>query len=131
MPAASTRAASVPSPAATAHQACVGRGLLQCSEKTAVFTEFAKWMNAFVLDAELFEAPHVHVYNPTLVQFWRYETSSAAARSVFEGLLFNETVQDLNFEEIAIPAVLPKPVVRRNGIIDGRTASAMNALMLS
>jgi hypothetical protein len=121
--------ASVPSSGPSAHVACAGRGLLQCSEKAALFTDFTKWTNAFVLDAELFEAPHVHVYNSALVQFWRYETSSAAARSVFEGLLFNETVQDLNFEEIAVPAVLPTPVVRRSGIIDRRTAGAMSALM--
>lgn len=115
--------------APAAHAACGGRALLQCGEKQNILPDIAKWTNAFVLDAELFEAPQIHVYNSALIQFWRWEMSTAAARSVYESLLFKEFVNDQNFENIAVPPTLPAPVVRPSGIVDRRTAKAMTSLL--
>jgi hypothetical protein len=115
--------------AAAPAAACPGRQLLKCGEKNGVFGDLTRWTNAWILDAELFEAPQVHVYNPALAQFWRFETSTAAARSFYDALLFAEFVRDPDFEDIATPRPLPKPVVHRSGIIDRRTAAAMSSLM--
>jgi hypothetical protein len=115
--------------APSAHAACGGRALLLCSEKQQILPDITAWTNGFVLDAELFEAPQVHVYNPALIQFWRWETTTAAARSLFESLLFKEFVTDQNFENLAVPPKLPAPVVRPSGIIDRKFAGAMSALL--
>jgi hypothetical protein len=109
--------------------ACAGRAFLSCGEKTGLFADAIRWNHAFVLDTELFEAPQVHVYNPALQTFWRYETSTAGARNLYESFLIEEFVADTNFENIAVPPVLRVPVIGRSGIIDRRTASTMTRLL--
>lgn len=124
------RAVAHPAAAAPAHSACGGRALLTCDEKLQIFPDQVNWTHGFVLDAELFEAPQVHVYNSTLIQFWRFETAAAAARSGLESILFTQLV-DGDFENIATPITLPQPSVRRSGFVDRRAAAAFTALMQS
>jgi hypothetical protein len=102
--------------------------LLQCGEKFSLYVDLVNSSRAFVLEAELFEAPQVHVYNRALAQFWRFEASAAAARIAYETVVGNE-LADTNFEAIARRAVLPAPVVRTSGKIDRRTAATLTTLM--
>jgi hypothetical protein len=73
-PALRTASTAVQSRAHTA--ACAGRVLLQCGEKFSLYVDLVNSSRAFVLEAELFEAPQVHVYNRALAQFWRFEASA-------------------------------------------------------
>jgi hypothetical protein len=81
-----------------------------------------------VLEAELFEAPQVHVYNRSLAQFWRFEASAAAARVAYESVIGNE-LADTNFEEIARRAVLPSPFVSASSKVDRGMARTLTNLM--
>jgi hypothetical protein len=115
-------------PAAHA-SACAGRKLLTCAERTQTLTDDLSWTYAFVLDLELFETPlPLHLNNPALGQFWRFETSAAAARSIYEYQLQYE-ITDPNFEQIVAAPSPPAPAVHRSGIVDRRTAGALTALM--
>jgi hypothetical protein len=109
--------------------ACPGRQLLTCWEKIQAFTDDVTWDHAGVLDLELFEnSLPLPLGNPALGRFWRFETSTAGARSVYE-YVFQNTVEDDNFEAIATVPVLPRPAVSRHGVVDRRTAGAMSRLM--
>jgi hypothetical protein len=114
---------------ASADGACPGRQLLTCSEKSRVFADDANWTHAFVLDLELFETRlPLHLSNPALASFWRYETAAAAARSAYELELQYELV-DPDFETIAAVPPLPRPAVKPHGMVDRRTAARLSALM--
>jgi hypothetical protein len=122
--------------AATAHHAplaraaaCPGRVLLTCDERLKAFGDDITWDHAFVLDLELFETSlPLHLNNPALRQFWRFETATAGARSVYE-YIFQNTVTDDNFEAIAAVPSLPQPAVAAHGIISRRTAGVLSSLM--
>jgi hypothetical protein len=114
-------------PAAAA--GCPGRQLLTCWEKGQTFADDANWTHAFVLDLELFETSlPVHLNNPALRSFWRFETSTAAARSAYE-LELQYELADPDFEAIATVPALPRRGVARGGVVDRRTAAALTALM--
>ncbi|MEA2145571.1 MAG: hypothetical protein QOD66_3834 [Solirubrobacteraceae bacterium] len=82
-----------------------------------------------MLDLELFETSlPLHLNNPALARFWRFETATAGARSVYE-YVFQNTVTDDNFEAIATVPSLPQPGVRAHGIVGRRIAGALSALM--
>lgn len=112
-----------------AHTAgCAGRVLLQCGEKLSLYADLVNSSRAYVLEAELFEAPQVHVYNRTLAQFWRFEASAAAARVGYETVIGNEFA-DTNFEAIARRAVLPNPVLSASGKVDRGMARTLTNLI--
>ena len=122
-----TAAEATGGPAAQA-ASCSGRRLLTCWERGQTLADDLTWTYGFVLDLELSETPlPLHLSNPALGQFWRYETGSAAARSVYEFQLQYE-ITDPNFEQIAAVPSLPAPVVRPSGIVDRQTADALTAL---
>ncbi len=108
---------------------CPGRALVNCYEKTEVFNDEVTWFHAFELDIEPFEisAPF-RLGNPALGQFWRFETSTAAARAFYE-LEFGYEYGDPNFEQAASPPALPKPVVYAHGVVDRRLARKLSRLM--
>jgi hypothetical protein len=123
-------AAASQRPALRAHAtACPGRALLTCSERLLAFSDDLTWDHAFVLDLELFETSlPLHLNNPALRQFWRFETATAGARSIYE-YIFQNTVTDDNFETIATIPSLPQPGVQAHGIISRRTAGILSSLM--
>lgn len=115
--------------AAPASAACSGRQLLVCSEKTQAFTDDVTWTHAFELDLELLEisAP-LHLNNPALARFWRFETATAAARGFYE-YAFGFQFGDPNFEAAATVPALSRPAVHGSGIVSRRLARALSRLM--
>jgi hypothetical protein len=94
-----------------------------------MFPDGVNWAHAFVLDAELFETPLPGlVRNPSLRQFWLFETATAAARAEY-GFGVASEIADPNFEEIQPPPALPKPSVKRHGVVDRGLAAALSSLM--
>jgi hypothetical protein len=115
---------------ATQAASCPGRKLLTCAEKQQAFADDTQWDHSFVLDLELFEVagPPLHLSNPSLAQFWRFETSAAAARSAAEFELQYE-IADPNFEAIAAVPRIAAPKLGAHGFIDRRTAARLSWLM--
>jgi hypothetical protein len=122
-------AVAVALPTSAGAAGCPGRQLLTCSEKSQTFADDANWTHAFVLELELFETRlPVHLSNPALASFWRYETSASAARSAYE-LELQYELSDPDFETVATVAPAPRPALAPRGIVDRRTAAALSALM--
>ncbi len=116
-------------PGALGSAGCSGRRLLTCWEKSKAFADGVNWGNGFVLDVEPFEARlPLHLGNPALAGFWRFETSSAAARAAYEFELQYE-IADPNFEQVTTPPALPPPSARRSGIVSRRLAATLTSLM--
>lgn len=110
---------------------CPGRVLLQCSEKLGVFGDDVLWAHEAVLDTELFETrTPLHLSNPSLAQFWRFEAATATARGLLEYLLGSE-ISDPNFEAIAPVAKLPKPSVHAHGFVSRGEAVTLTRLMVA
>jgi hypothetical protein len=108
-------------------RACPRRQLLRCWEKSQTFADDANWTHAFRLDVELFETSlPLHVKNPALGAFWRFGTSTAAAPSAYE-LELQYELADPDFETIATVPSIPRPAVRRSGVVDRRTAVSRRA----
>jgi hypothetical protein len=120
-------AAGVQPPARVA--ACQGRYLLQCSEKVAAFNDYFIATTTAVLDDELVEtkAP-LHLSDPALGQFWRFEASAATACSLLSFEFGNE-ISDPNFEAIAPVVQLPKVSVKPDRVVDRRLAATLTRLM--
>lgn len=121
--------AQTQSPLARTAAACPGRLLLTCWEKIQTFNDDVTWTHAAVLDLEPFETRvPLHLNNPALAQFWRFEAATAGARSVYE-YTFQSEITDNDFEAIPTVPSLPRPGVHRHRIVDRRTAAAMSRLM--
>jgi hypothetical protein len=106
-----------------------GRFLLQCSEKDAIFGDSIDWSHLAILDFEPFEVKlPLHLSNPSLAQFLRFEACTAAARGELE-FEFGSEIVDTNFESVAPIAKLPKPSVGPHGIVTGKLARTLSRLM--
>jgi hypothetical protein len=118
-------AAAPPAQAAS----CPGRFLLQCSEKLGVFPAYVLWTHLGVLDTELFETKTpLHLSNPSLAAFWRFEAASATARGLLD-YEFGAELSDPNFEAIAPIVKLPRASVPAHGIVSRGMARVLSRLM--
>lgn len=116
-------------PRATATAACAGRTLLSCSEKDSIYNDGALTGLSYELEASLFELRlPVHLNNPALNRYWRFEVSAAGVLSLDDDLLINQ-LPDSNFQAIAKPVRLAVPAARASGIVKASVARALNAQM--
>jgi hypothetical protein len=117
-------------PVAGAAAACApGRPQLNCSERSALYYDSLNWGIGGFGALELFEAARpLHLTNPALAQFWRFEAATALTRYEFE-LAIGSPGSDPAFEQISPPARLPAPKIKPSGIINGHTAVAFSRLL--
>lgn len=109
----------------------LGRSLLRCGEKQALYADSVSWAVGGALDLTLFGSRlPFHLNNPALAKFWQFEAATAVSRYEFEFATLNQLV-DPDFEAIAQPTTLPPPLVVAHGIVNRGMAAAMSRLMLA
>lgn len=114
---------------ASAASTCSGRPQLTCSERAALYNDSVNWGLEGFAGVDLFEAPRtLHLNNPALAGFWRFEAATGITRYMFE-LAAGSQGNDLSFETIAQAAQLPAPVIKPSGIVGRRLAAALSALL--
>jgi hypothetical protein len=107
----------------------LGRSLLDCSEKVGLYYDSVNWAIGGFGSLELFEATRpLHLNNPALAQFWRFEAASGITRYEFE-LGIGSQSGDQDFEEVQPAANPTPPVVKSHGIVTRKMARAMSVLM--
>jgi hypothetical protein len=107
----------------------LGRSLLACSEKVGLYYDSVNSAIGGLGATELFQAPRpLHLSNPALAQFWRFEAASGITRYGFELGIASQS-GDQNFEQVQPAASPPAPVVAPHGIVTRRMAGAMTRLM--
>jgi hypothetical protein len=116
-------------PVASTAASCTGRTQLSCSEKTALYYDAVNWAVGGFGSLDLFAAPKtLHLNNPALSQFWRYEAATGMTRYVFE-LGIGSPGNDGAYESVVTAAKLPAPVIKPSGIVHRHTASVMSLLL--
>lgn len=115
--------------AAPAAAACSGRSLLTCAEKQQTSGDVLISTYAFRLDSVPFETrTPLRLSDRGLRAFWAFETSAAAARSMYELLLVLQGT-DPDFESIATVTRLPVPTVPRSRAVGRPLARILERLM--
>jgi hypothetical protein len=108
---------------------CPGRTLLSCSQKQAIFGDELIAAREMSLEIPLFELSlPLHLGNSALSTFWRFQASAAGVLTEADNLIINQ-LPDPDFEQVAKLPKLPRLKVTAHGIVDRRTARAMNSLM--
>jgi hypothetical protein len=116
-------------PVASAASSCPGRPQLTCSQRAALYYDSVSWGTEGFAAVDLFQAPRtVHLTNPALAQFWRFEAATAITRYMFE-LGIGSQGNDLAFETIPQAARLPAPVIKPSGIVGRRLAGTLSGLL--
>jgi hypothetical protein len=116
-------------PLASAASSCPGRPQLTCSERAALYNDSVSWGTEGFAAVDLFEARRqLHLNNPALAQFWRFEAATGIARYMFE-LGVGSQGNDLAFETVPQAARVPAPVIRPSGIVSSRLAGALTTLL--
>jgi hypothetical protein len=116
-------------PAAGAAATCTGRSELSCSVKTALYYDAVNWAVGGFGSLDLFAAPKtLHLSNPALAQFWRFEAATGITRYEFE-LGIGSQGNDGAYESVVTAAKLSAPVIKPSGIVSHHTASAMSSLL--
>jgi hypothetical protein len=116
--------------AASASADCsLGRSLLQCGEKDALYYDSVNAGIVGFASLDLFRAKRpLHLNNPALAAFWRYQSAAGIARYEYEFSIINQNF-DQDFEEVPQAAKLSPPSVKRSGIVTRGMARAMTRLM--
>jgi hypothetical protein len=108
---------------------CPGRPQLTCSQRAALYNDSVNWGLEGFAGVDLFEAPRtLHLNNPALAQFWRFEAATGITRYMF-GLAVGSQGNDLSFETVPQAARLQAPVIRPSGIVGRRLAAALGGLL--
>jgi hypothetical protein len=116
-------------PVAGAAASCPGRTALTCSEKAALYYDAVNWGVGGFGSLDLFAAPKtLHLNNPALAQFWRFEAATGITRYEFE-LGIGSQGNDGAYESVVTAAKLAAPVIKPSGIVNHHTASAMSSLL--
>jgi hypothetical protein len=116
-------------PVAGAAASCPGRTQLSCSVRTAIYYDAVNWAIGGFASLDLFQAPKtLHLNNPALAQFWRFEAATGMTRYVFE-LGIGSQGNDGAYESVVTAAKPPAPVIKPSGIVSHHTASAMSRLL--
>jgi len=116
-------------PVAGVAASCTGRSQLSCSVKTALYYDAVNWAVGGFGSLDLFAAPKtVHLNNPALAQFWRFEAATGISRYEFE-LGIGSQGNDGAYESVVTPAKLSAPVIKPNGIVSHHMAFALSRLL--
>lgn len=116
-------------PVASGASSCSGRPQLACSVKAALYNDSVNWGLEGFAGVDLFEARRpLHLNNPALAQFWRFEAATGITRYMFE-LAAGSQGNDLSFETVPQAAQLQAPVIKPSGIVGRRLAAALSALL--
>jgi hypothetical protein len=116
-------------PVAGAAAPCSGRTALSCSVRTAIYYDAVNWALGGFGSLDLFQAPKaLHLANPALAQFWRFEAASGMTRYVFE-LGIGSQGNDGAYESVVSAAKIPPPRIKPSGIVRRRTAFVMTRLL--
>ena len=116
-------------PAAGVAQSCPGRAQLTCGVRTAIYYDAVNWGLGGFGSLDLFQASKtLHLNNPALAQFWRFEAATGMTRYVFE-LAIGSPGNDGAYESVVTAAKLPAPVIKPSGIVGRHTASLLSKLL--
>jgi hypothetical protein len=114
---------------ASAAASCPGRPQLTCSERAALYNDSVNWGVEGFAGVDLFEAPKtLHLNNPALAQFWRFEAATGITRYMFE-LAVGSQGNDAAFETVPQAPQLKAPVIKSSGIVGRRLAATLTGLL--
>jgi hypothetical protein len=114
---------------AAATATCPGRPALPCSLRTALYYDGANWAIGGFGSLDLFQAKRaLHLGNPALAGFWRYEAATGMARYQYD-LAIGSPGRDLAFESPVQTPRPPAPVIKATGIVTRHMASVMRSLL--
>jgi len=116
-------------PVAGAVASCPGRPQLSCSVRAAVYYDAVNWGVGGFGSLDLFQAPKtLHLNNPALAQFWRFEAATGITRYVFE-LGIGSQGNDGAYESVVTAAKPSPPVIKPSGIVGHHMASGLSSLL--
>lgn len=116
-------------PAADAATSCPGRPQLSCALRTALYDDSVDWAIDGFEAVDLFQARGtLHLNNPALSQFWRFEAATGITRYMYE-LAVGSQGNDLSFETVPQLTPLRAPMIRPSGLVDGRLARMLSRLL--
>jgi hypothetical protein len=114
---------------ADADASCPGRPQLSCSVRAALYYDAVDWGVGGFESLDMFQAPRaLHLNNPALAQFWRFEAATGITRYQFE-LGIGSQGNDNAFETSVTAAKLAAPVIKPSGIVGHRAALALSRLL--
>jgi hypothetical protein len=116
-------------PVASVAASCPGRPQLSCNLRAALYNDSVNWAIGGFEAVALFEARRpLHLNNPALAQFWRFEAASGVTRYLFE-LAVGSQGNDLAFETVPQATRPSAPVIKRSGIVSRHLAAALSGLL--
>lgn len=120
---------SAPATVAAAGGCASGRVQLTCGEKLALYYDSVQWAIGGFGALDLFQAPRpLHLRNPALAGFWRFQAAIGITRYEYEFAIINYGV-DRAFEQVAPAARLPAPRIEPSGIVTRSMARALSRLL--
>lgn len=103
--------------------------LATCAEKVALYNDSVNWAIGGFGALDLFAAPRpLHLNNPALASFWRFEAATGITRYEYEFGIINYS-KDQYFETAPTAAHLSAPVIKPSGIVTAHTAHVMSRLL--
>ena len=107
-----------------------GRPVFTCNQRIALYNDAVDWAIGGFDALDLFRAPKtLHLGNPALAAFWRYEAATAMSRYEYDLALGSPGTADTLFETPVQVARPPRPVIKPTGIVTGHMAGVMRRLV--
>jgi hypothetical protein len=109
-----------------------GRPVFTCNERIALYNDAVDWAIGGFESLDLFQARKtLHLGNPALAAFWRYEAATAMTRYEYDLALGSPGTADTLFETPVQAARPPAPVIKPTGIVTRHMAGVMRRLVSS